>query len=554
MRTWKNIKTHFIADILAGATGAVAGAPQAMGFAIIAGISPLYGLYTAVVATIVGSLTTSSVYMTVGPTNAVALVVGGALLSFQGQDLLGHLITLTLMVGVFQLLFGVLKLGSLMRFVSNAVMTGFISGAALLIILGQLPALVGLEESAQGNSLQRVSDWLMHANLWNGETAVIGILSLVIIYGLHHTRFKSIATLVAMVITSVLVGLMGWTEVPLVKDLSLIPSGLPQFMLPNPAYIPGLATSALAIALLASLQAAGITRSVPQPDGSTASVRRDLIGQGLANIAASFFQSMPSGGSLSRTAVNVSAGARTRLANFTAGILVAGVLLALGSLIEMIPLASLSGHLIIAAFTLLRLDAIRKVWRVSYSGRTAMMITFISTLLLPLEVSIYIGIFISLLLYIYSSATDIKVVRLLPLKDNHFREAPLPSTFPADEPLVISVSGNLYFAAISRLAQLLPNPETATTPPVVILRLRDNFYLGTTGITFLKEYAHRLEVQGGKLILAGISDRVRGQLERTGEAKSLEPIFFADDVIFSATEQAIDYAKNWFVRNGTTAA
>ena len=547
------IEKHIIADLLAGATGAVAGAPQAMGFALIAGINPIYGLYTAAVATIISSLTTSSIFMTVGPTNAVALVVGSVLLQFQDQDLLGHLFTITLLVGLFQILFGVLRLSNLIRFVSNAVMTGFISGAAILIILGQLPSLVGLEEIIGGNSLQRISSWFLHLSQWNVQTTIIGVLALGIIFGFHHTRFKSIATLVAMVFTSLLVSAFQWIDVPLVKDIGSIPGGLPLLAIPNFTYIPELAVSALAIALLASLQAAGISRSVPQPDGKTAKVRQDFLGQGAANLVSSFFQCMPSGGSLSRTAVNISAGARTRAANLTAGVLVALMLLLLGPLIEYIPLAALAGQLIIAALSLLRVDVVKKVWRVSLSGRTALAITFLATMFLPLEISIYIGVLISLALYIYQSATDIKVVRLVPLSDHHFKEAALPDNFPEDEPLIISVSGNLYFAAISRLAQLLPDPSQTTHAPVVILRLRDNVYLGTTGISFLKDYAHQLETHGGKLILAGISDRVRGQLERTQEIGSLEPIFFADDVIFSATEQAIEYARHWIQQVSQTS-
>ena len=134
----------FGADLLAGASGAAVGAPQAMGFAIIAGVSPIFGLYTAVVATIVGALSTSSVFMTVNPTNALVLVVGSTLSAYADDDPLGHLFTLTVMVGLVQLLLGLLRAGNLFRFVSNAVMTGFVSGAGLLIIIGQLHALVGL--------------------------------------------------------------------------------------------------------------------------------------------------------------------------------------------------------------------------------------------------------------------------------------------------------------------------------------------------------------------------------------------------------------------------
>lgn len=546
MQFLRRHRNHVVADILAGITGAVAGAPQAMGFAIVAGISPLYGLYTAVVPTIVGALTTGSVFMTVGPTNAVALVAGSVLLSYADNDPIGHLFTLTLLVGLFQLLFAVLRLDGLMRFVSNAVMTGFVTGAAILIVLGQLFHLVGVDEHGGGNSLLKVWDWanqLPHAQY---QTMIVGVLSLVIIYTLHHTRLRGLATLIAMVITSIMVLVFDWQNVPLVQDMSVIASGLPQITLPNIAYIPDLAVAGLAVALLASLQAAGITRSVPQPDGRVASVRRDLMGQGLANMGGSFFQCMPAGGSLSRTAVNVSAGGRTRLSNVIAGLLVAVVLLFLGRYIERIPLAALAAHLVIAAFSLIRFDVLRLVWRVGFSARVAMVVTFLSTQFLSLEYSIYVGVIISLLLYVYSSVRFVELVRLIPLGNGLFREDVVPGVLPSSDPVILSVSGNLYFAAISKLEELLPSPGDADSP-VVVLRLRDHHFLGSTGIRSLDNYARLLESHGGKLVLAGVEDDIRLQLVRTGELRRFgsESVFYAGDVIFDSTSHAYDYAKEW---------
>lgn len=545
MQIWKQHKHHLIDDLLAGATGAVVGTPQAMGFAIIAGISPIYGLYTAIVPTIIGALTASSVFMTIGPTNALALVVGSTLLRFENNDPIGHLFTLTLLIGIFQLVFGLLRLGRLVRFVSNAVMTGFITGAGLLIILGQLRPLTGASSTVDGNALVRFFDWIVHLPQAEIQTTAIGILAIVIIILLKRTTFRNMATLAALILSALLVAVADWQQVALVSDIVSIPHGLPVPGMVNLSYAPELMTAALAIALLASLQSAGLTRTISQPDGSTASISRDLIGQGLGNIAGGFFQGMASGGSLSRTAVNISAGAHSRLANVFAGLFVAVMLITIGPLIERIPLAALAGQLIVAAFSLIRRDVLRIIWRVSFSARVALVVTLIATLLLPLEFSIYIGVLISLLLYVYSSAADIKVVRLMPTGDNRFKEVGIPNPLPVDEPVIISVSGNLYFAAITRLEELLPLPVSMTIHPVIVLRLRNNQYLGSTGIRFLEDYAHKLEARGGKLILAGVGKRVKDQLERTGAGEGLSPIFFADDIIFSSTDKAFDYANKW---------
>ena len=236
MQTWKYLKNDLFDDILAGTTGAVAGAPQAMGFAIIAGISPIYGLYTAVIPTIVGAFTTSSVFMTVGPTNALALVVGSTLMRFEDHDPIGHLFALTLLVGIFQLLFGLLRLGKLVRFVSNAVMTGFITGAGFLIMLGQLRPLTGYSGSIEGNALVRFSDWLIHIPQIEIQTTIVGLCTIVVILFLRRTVFRSFATLAALILSGVCVAVIDLQNVVLVSDIVSIPQGLPLPMIPNISY------------------------------------------------------------------------------------------------------------------------------------------------------------------------------------------------------------------------------------------------------------------------------------------------------------------------------
>ncbi|MEQ8677014.1 MAG: SulP family inorganic anion transporter [Aggregatilineales bacterium] len=548
MNLQQYVKKSFLADFVAGITGAVAGAPQAMGFAIIAGVSPIYGLYAAFISTIVGALTTSSVFMTIGPTNALVLVVFSTLGQFDDGDPIQRMITLTLLVGGFQLLFGVLRLGSLTRFVSNAVMTGFITGAGLLIIIGQVDHLTGFEEGASGNAIQRFLDWLVHLPQSDPESTVIGVIAVVMIYSLHHTRrFRSIATLIAIIVTTVMVKALGWDHVALVKDISEIPAGFPPFSLPDLSYAPSLLTAAFAMSLLASVQGAGLSENISQPDGSTPDINRDFIGSGLGNIIGSFFQSLPAGGSLSRTAVNISAGARTRFANLFAGIMVGGVLLVFGSAIEQVTLAALAGHLVVAAFSLIRVDQLKALWRISFMSRVSMLVTLIATLLLPLEYSIYLGVIVSSAIYVYTSASKIKMVRFVPTDNNRFREVPVPEYLPDNEVVVLSVSGHLFFAAMRQLDLLMPHIKPETRHPVIILRLRDNTYLGNTGVRFLQKLHATLKAHDGLLIILGLNDEIMGQLKRANMIPFLgeENLFFANEVIFAALDNALAHAEKW---------
>ncbi|MDD9956315.1 MAG: SulP family inorganic anion transporter [Anaerolineaceae bacterium] len=539
------LRRNCLADLLAGASGAAAGVPMAMGFAIIAGLSPVYGLYAIIVATIVAALTTSSVFLTVSPTNALALIVGSMLVAGVEADFPGRVFTLTLLVGILQLALGLARAGNLFRFVSNAVMTGFVSGAGLLIIINQLPALTGLASRGSGNALGGMATWPQALGQLEVQSLFVGLLSVGLVILLKRTRAKLLAMLLALIVSSALVALAGWHGVLLTGDLMTVPAGLPKLVLPNPAYVPDIALVAVAIALLASLQSAGLTRMVPQPDGSQSNVHRDLTGQGLANIAGGLFQGLPSGGSLSRTAINLSAGAHGRMANVFSGLFVAAILLVLGPLVERIPLAALAGQLIVAATSLIRPDALRMAWRVSVASRSAMVVTFMSTLLFPLEYSVYIGVFLSLLLYVWTSASNLQIRRLVETGDGQFREEGVPDELPGNEVIIFSVAGNLYFAAVSRLEDLLPVPATNSGGSVVILRLRDNQYLGSTGISFLREYARKLEAGGGRLLLAAVSQDVLRQLDRTGEADWLEPVFPAEDVVFASTRRALAWARDW---------
>jgi len=550
-----DIRKHWRSDLLAGLTGAVAGAPQAMGFALLAGLNPIYGLYTAFISTLVAPIFGSSVYMTVGPTNALALVVGSTLIGLQGTAMLDALFTLTLLVGVFLLAFGLFRLGGLTRFVSNAVMTGFISGAGVLIILAQLSHLTGYD--AEGTHiLQRTWDWLLHLPDADWPTFAVGLMAMAIIIGLHRTRLKPVATLFALILTAALTALLGLESVETVRDMSAIPTGLPLPVLPDFTLIPDLWLAALAMAVLTAVQSAGIVESVPQPDGHLADTSRDFNGQGIANIVGSFFQNMPSGASLSRTAVNISAGGKTKLANIVAGLFVGLALIAIGGLIERIVLTALAAHLIVAANSLISYKNIKMVWNVGVTAQLAMLTTFASTLLLPLEYSIYVGVALSMVMYIYSSSMNVEITRLLPADNHHYREKDVPNNLSSEnKPIILSVYGHLYFAAVRRLEQLLPPPDNCQYP-IVILRLRHNQYLGSTGIRVLQRYAHSLQQRGGRLMLVGVSPLLHRQLERTGALQFFGPenIYDADEIIFKSTEDAYQDACEWLARqNGASS-
>ncbi|NDJ84887.1 MAG: SulP family inorganic anion transporter [Chloroflexi bacterium] len=529
------------ADLVAGVIGAVVGTPQAMGFALIAGVNPIYGLYTAVVSTIVAALAGRSALMTVGPTNALALVVASVLGGYDAAIQPERLFVLTSLVGAFLVGFGILRLGTLVRFVSNAVMTGFISGAGLLIILGQFRYLNGYDPQGQ-TTLLRFMDWLQHLPDSDLQTVAVGLVAIVTIFAIQRTRFRNVAPLVAIVLTTLSVQLLAWEGVTRVHDISSVPRGLPDPVLPTLTVVPELATAALAMAVLAAVQSAALLNSIAEPGAESSGMNRDFVGMGLGNLVGGVLRGMPACGSLSRTAVNINAGASTRWANVMAGVSVGTFLILLGPLVEQVVLAALAAQLILAAVSLIDLEQIRLVWRVNWPARTAMVVTFTATLALPLQYSIYVGIFLSLGLYVHSAAENLSVVRLVPVGDNRYQTVAIPEALPESAVVIFSVHGHLYFAAVQKLASVLPSAETGNRS-IVVLRLRENTFLGSTGIRFLQRYNHVLRQHGGRLILAGLSESVRRQFEQTGMQADFGPanLFDASDIFLEATGSAYEY-------------
>lgn len=542
------LRRDFGADLTAGLTGAIAGVPQAMAFALVAGISPVYGLYTAIVSTIIGSLFGNSTYLTTGPTNALAVVVASTLAPFSDLgDTPSRLITLTFLVGAVQLVMGLLRLGMLTRYVSGAVMVGFITGAAMLVLLGQLTNLTGIHIGPQPNILATLVELLREFEAIHLPTLVIGLSALVMIALLHHTRLGPFATLVSIIVTSIWVALLSWDDqgVAVVREISTIPNALPAIRLPRPGMVDDLLPSAIALAVLGLVQTAALVESLKEPDNRRPNASREFIGQGAANLIGALFQNMPAGGSLSRTAVNMSAGARTRWANVWAGVFVALTMLAFGGLAERIALAALAGQLIYVAWSMISIPRVRFVWRSGAASRWAMVATFASTMVLPLQYSVYVGVVLSLALYVHESS-HIRMVCWEPAGNGLFREVPVPQRLPSNTVTILSVQGNLFFAAMRELQTRLPSPIGAQNA-VVILRLRGDALLAGTGVSMLLAYADQLHAEGGKLILSGVGEQVMQTLIRTGALTRIGPenVFLAEDILLLSTTRALTYANQW---------
>ena len=292
-------------DLGAGLTVALVSVAEGMAYALVAGVDPIYGLYAGSITVIVGSLFASSTLLMVTATNALALVTAdkiGALGS--GVDAARAMFTLTLLVGVVMALLGVLKLGSLVRFISAEIQAGLVAAVALLILLGQYKDLVGYTSKVDGNKVRKALDITGHLADWNWPTVAVGVGCIAILVAVKRTRLRSYADIFALVLGTVAVSLFHLRSVETVKSIATIPTGwssVPTPHLPDFSLVPALIPAAIAAAVVGLSEAATVGAAYPNPDGRASDVSRDFLAQGAANIAGGFFRTLVVGGSLSRT-------------------------------------------------------------------------------------------------------------------------------------------------------------------------------------------------------------------------------------------------------------
>jgi sulfate permease, SulP family len=546
----KRYKENLGADTIAGLTNGIVNVPSAIADAVLAGVNPIYALRALIVGIPVAGLSTSSELMSVSTTAATALIVGASLSGVASTVRVEALFVLTFLVGAFQLLAGLLKLGRLTRFISNAVMTGFLSGVAVLIILGQLGNFTGYDTAA-GNKLVQTLDLLTHLNLINPISASIGITTLVIIILIHQTRLRNFAAVAAVIVTTAVVQLLGLGSVGLVGNIAEISIGPLLPALPNLLLSPIIIGSALAVAIIGLIQGVGVSSSIPNPDGEYPDVSRDFAGQGLGNIVAGLFQGMPLGGSVSQTAVMLAAGAKTRIANVLTGVFVAALVIVFGAQLKIVPLPTIAALLVFVGVEIIWGQQIREVWRTSLSSRTVLVLTFGATLVLPIQIAVLFGVAASVVLHVYKTSLDIQLVELAVSDDGSVRERKTPAILPSDRVTVLDFYGSAFFASAPTLQSLLPEAKEATRA-VVILRLRGRRELGSTFLKVLGRYAQELQSNDGKLVLTGVSDDLNEQLGRSKywELLGAQNIFLARDEVGSSTLEAVTRANEWLERSG----
>jgi SulP family sulfate permease len=532
-------------DLGAAVTMAIVAIPDAIASAILAGVNPTHGFNALMVGTPIGSLFTSSQFMNIGLTAAMMMAVADGLAGIESNSITTALVTLAVLIGAIQILLGWFKLGVFTRFISNAVMIGFLTGVATVLILGQLGDLTGYQ-SEYYNKVMQAIDLLLHPSGIDLVTTLIGVGTIVLILVLGRTRLRNYSLAIAVLLSSVAVALLGLDSVALVGDTNEIVGAIPLPALPDLAMVRSLLLPAVSIGLLGLIQAAGISQTIPNPDGEYPDPSGDFTGQGIANLVSGFFQGLPLGGSLGGTGIVISAGAKSRWANVFMGLLVGAFVLIFANQVERVAIPAVAAVLIVAGFGTFKLEAIEDIRDISRSSLVVMGATFIATLVLPIQEAIIVGIMLSILDYVYTSSQDIQVMELAPTEDGGFETRPAPDQLSNNSITILYGMGDFFFAGARTLEEMLPRVQD-THQAVVILRLHGRSQIRSTMLLVLERYAKRLQANGGKLLLSGVTERINKQLDSTETTEIIpeDDIFLASNKIGASTKAAIDAAKAW---------
>ena len=463
LRNPKNLQ----ADIVAGVTVALVLVPQSMAYAQLAGLPPYYGLYASFLPVAIASIFGSSRQLATGPVAVVSLLTAAALEPISSSDPSGYVayaIMLAFLVGIFQLCLGLLRLGVLVDFLSHPVVTGFTNAAAIIIATSQLSKLFGVSVVTQEHHYQTIMNVISEALVnTHTPTLLMGILAIFIILFVKKLSNKYPAVLISVVITTAISWYINFESRFGGKVIGVVPDGLPSMQMPQIDFsqLVNLGTVAIAISLIGFMEAISIAKAMATQTKQRLDADLELIGQGLSNLASSFFQGYPVSGSFSRSAVNISAGAVTGFSSVVTGLVVGITLLFLTPLLYHLPQATLAAVIITAVINLIKFNPIKYAWKVQKHDAIISVITFLVTLLLApeLEMGIIVGIILSLGSYCYRSMRP-RVICLSKNKQGVFRNSDannIPkccsiSVMRFDGPLIFTNAGHFENEVIERVA------------------------------------------------------------------------------------------------------
>jgi SulP family sulfate permease len=557
-------------DLIAGATVAAIAIPQAIAYALIAGVDPRFGLYSAIVITIVASAFNSSSHLINGPTNAISLVVFSALISVDGRiEAYQALFLLGILVGVIQIVIAALKLGDLTRYVSESVILGFMAGAGFLIALGQIGNFVGAAGKRGGDPSVIEQTWaiLVHGRPFNTAAIGLGTATIVLVLLLRRVivRFglPRVDMLVGLMLASLVAAYLGWSlpgqdGKTLVATVGAVPAALPAWYVPPVDFglIRRLITGALAISCLGLLEALAVAKSIATYTRQPLDYNRQCLAEGVGNLVGGFFQCLPGSGSLTRSAVNYQSGAATRASGIYSGLIVAVVVLLGGPYARFIPKSALAGLLFITAARLIDWKRLAYALRASRFDAILVAATGLTAVFISVDYSLLVGVVLSIVLFV-SRASKPSMRELIVTAERVVRERLAGEPRP-DPLLIYDLEGEFFFGAAPAfdrcLSAILEETERTGIRYVVVCLGRAR-HPDVGAIELLERFLHDAERLRVTVLLAGLRPDFFKIMRNVGIHGWFpeDRLFPAEDRAFSATLRAVRYAQELATGSQATA-
>jgi SulP family sulfate permease len=545
-------------DLQAALTVAAISLPQSIAYALIAGVDPRFGLYTAIVFTAIAAILGSSSHLVNGPTGAVSLVVFSALSFIDPDarlDAYEAMFLLTAMIGIFQIAIAVLKLGDLTRYISESVVTGFMVGAATLTIVGQVGNALGLKNLGTGHQHVLYRLWLtlvQPAHVNRKAFAISGGAILLAIGARKLVRRYQLPQLdmfVVLLLVSITAYYAGWSHAAgnaktAVALIEAVPSSLPRAHIPEIRFgwVLQTSSSAAAIGFLGLLEALAIAKAISYKTRQKLNFNRQCLAEGVGNLVSAFFRCMPGSGSLSRSAINYQAGAVSKASGVFCALFVGVMVLLLGPLTRYIPKAALAGLLVVAAARLIDVERLRYIARASRYDAALLVATTLAALIIGVEFAILIGVAVSLLLFV-PRASKLRVTELVVSDERIVRER-LPSDEECTAVSIYDLEGELFFGAAPTLETYLEEARDrarAQGNRHLVFRLKRLRNPDAVCLEKLEHFLRDAQKEGLVVLLAGVRSDISSAFDRLHFDGWLprDHVFGEEDESDSATLKAV---------------
>lgn len=522
------------ADLVAGFTGAVIVLPQGVAFATIAGLPPEYGLYTAMVTPVIAALFGSSRHLISGPTTAISIVVFSSVshhVEPGTPEFVNLALTMTFLAGVYQFAFGLVRLGTLVNFVSHTVVIGFTAGAAVLIATSQMKHVLGIE-IPKGESF--LHTWM---DVWVGIPDINGMvlavaLSTLLTALLAKKLLPRIPNLLIGLIVGALVALLFAAPQDQIALIGEIPGHLPPLSSPDFSFdtIRMLAPEAFAVALLGLIEAVSISRAIATQSNQRIDANQEFVGQGLSNMFGSFLSAYAGSGSFTRSGVNYSAGAQTPMSAIFAALFLIIIVLLVAPYMAYLPVAAMGGVILLVAYNLIDLHHIRHILKSSKSETAVLLTTFFATLFLELEFAIYFGVLLSLVLFLARTSTP-EIVSLAPDPKDPRRRMVNVASRPINQCpqlKIIRIDMSVYFGSVNHIQNRLQHIADQEGVKHILIEGSGINSIDLSGVEMLVSEAKRLKKLGGGLYFAGIKSRVYESVSRACFMATIGNEYFFD--------------------------